>query len=240
MAAQGIIKRGMRWQVGSGNKIRVWRDKWVPRPSTYKVLTPEKQTSKDALVCELINRASNEWDIDVLCQWFLPKDRDAILGISLSTTSTSDRLVWAENKSGKFIVKSTYTLALEEQKKSDMAECSNAMARRMLWKEIWKLHLPQKIKHFTWKASQDILTSKENLAKRKIMLDGVCELCERGIETTGHTLWFCEHAKEVWKCSKLALPFEISATWKFLDVFEELLRCEHLRPGLLELFIAIY
>ena len=228
MAAQGIIKRGMRWQVGSGNKIRVWRDKWVPRPSTYKVLTPEKQTSKDALVCELINRASNEWDIDVLCQWFLPKDRDVILGIPLSTTSTSDRLVWAENKSRKFIVKSTYTLALEEQKKSDMAEYSNGMARRMLWKAIWKLHLPQKIKHFTWKASQDILASKENLAKRKIMLDGVCELYERGIETTGHTLWFCEHAKEVWKCSKLALPFEILAMWKFLDVFEELLRCEHL------------
>ena len=50
----------MRWQVRSGNKIRVWRDKWVPRPSTYKVLAPEKQTSKDAWVCELINRASNE------------------------------------------------------------------------------------------------------------------------------------------------------------------------------------
>ena len=76
----------------------MWRDKWVPRLSTYKVFTPEKQISKDALVCELIYRASNEWDIDLLCQWFLPEDRDAILGIPLSTTSTSDRLVWAKNK----------------------------------------------------------------------------------------------------------------------------------------------
>ena len=130
MAAQGIMKRGMRWQVGSGNKIRVWRDKWVPRSSTYKVLTLEKQNLKDALVCELINRASNEWDIDILSQWFLPEDRDAILGIPLSTTSTNDRLVWAENKSGKFTVKSVYFLVLEEQKKSGMAECSNGMARR--------------------------------------------------------------------------------------------------------------
>ena len=129
MAAQGIIKRGMRWQVGSRNKIRLWRDKWVPRPSTYKVLTPE-QTSKDAMVCELINRASNEWDIDILSQWFLPEDRDAILGIPLSTSSTNDRLVWAENKSEKFTVKNAYFLALEEQKNSGLAECSNSMARR--------------------------------------------------------------------------------------------------------------
>ena len=87
MVVQGIIKRGMRWQVGSRSKIRVWRDKWVPRLSTYKVLTLEKQTSKDAVVCELINRASNEWDIDILSQWFLPEDRDAILGIPLSTSN---------------------------------------------------------------------------------------------------------------------------------------------------------
>ena len=53
-----------------------------------------------------------------------------------------------------------------------------------------------------------------------------------GIETIGHTLWFYKHAMDVWKCSKLALPFEISATWKFLDVVEGLLRCEHLRPRL--------
>ena len=184
---KGIIKRGMRWQVGSGNKIRLWRDKWVPRLSTYKVFTPEKQISKDALVCELINKVSNEWDIGLLCQWFLLEDRDAILGIPVSTTSTSDRLVWAENKCGKFTVKSAYTLALEEQKKSNMVDCSNDMARRKLWKAIWKIHLPQKIKHFTWKANWDILASKENLAKRKITLDRVCELC----------LWFCEHAKEV-------------------------------------------
>ena len=130
MAAQGIIKRDMRWQVGSGNKIRVWRDKWVPRPSTYKVLTAEKQTSKDALVCELINRASNEWDTDILSQWFLPEDRDAILGIPLSTSNTNDRLVWVENKSEKFTVKNAYFLALEEQKKSGLAECSNSMVRR--------------------------------------------------------------------------------------------------------------
>ena len=91
MVAQGVIRKGMRWQVGSGNKIRVWRDKWIPRPSSYKVISPDFQNSKDALVCELINRASNEWDIDKLSQWFISEDRDTILGIPLSSSNTSDR-----------------------------------------------------------------------------------------------------------------------------------------------------
>ena len=81
MAAQSIIQRGMRWQVGDGNKIWVWHDKWVPRPSTYKVITAEKLESSNALVCELINRATKEWNKDKLDRWFLPEDREAILSI---------------------------------------------------------------------------------------------------------------------------------------------------------------
>ena len=56
MAAQSIVQRGIRWLVGNGNKIRVWHDKWIPKPCTYKVISSEKPNSTNALVCELINR----------------------------------------------------------------------------------------------------------------------------------------------------------------------------------------
>ena len=115
-----------------GNEIRVWGDKWIPRPSTYKVTTLERPSSKDALVCELINRDTKEWDRVKIEQWFLPEDRDEILSIPLSTTSNRDRVIWAENRSGKFSVKSAYILVLEEQKQSAMADCSNGAARRRL------------------------------------------------------------------------------------------------------------
>ena len=76
MAAQGVIRRGMRWQVGNGTKGRVWHDKWIPRPSTYKVLTLERPNSRNALVCELINRATGEWNMEKINSWFLPEDRE--------------------------------------------------------------------------------------------------------------------------------------------------------------------
>ena len=160
------------------------------------------------------------------------------MGIPLSSTNTSDRLVWAGTKNGKFTVKSAYTLALEELKLSEHAECSNGVARRKLWKTIWNLNIPQKIKLFAWKACRNIPASKENLAKRKITPDGVCELCGRE-ESIGHILWLCDHAMEVWNSSKFAFPFEFSAKGTFLDVVECLQRCEHHRPGLLEQFTSV-
>ena len=43
----------------------------------------------------------------------------------------------------------------------------------------------------------------------------------------------------VWMSSKLVLPFEISPSWKFLDVVENLQRWEKTCPGLLEKVIMV-
>ena len=175
----------------------------------YKVLTPERPDSKNALVWELINRATGEWNMDKLNCWFHPDDREAIMSIPLSTNDTNDRLIWAKNRSGKFTVKSTYVLALKEQQHMAMGDCSNGLVCKKTWKAIWHLNVPQKIKHFAWKAGRDILATKMNFAKRKITPNGVCELCGQDEETVCHLLWFCDHAKEVWTTSKFVLPFEI-------------------------------
>ena len=37
--------------------------------------------------------------------------------------------------------------------------------------------MPNKVKHFAWKACRNILDTKENLWRRNITNDGVCESC---------------------------------------------------------------
>ena len=61
MAAQGVVKRGTRWQIGSRESVQVWCDKWIPKPSSYNVVTCEDACPNVALVCDLINKASIEW-----------------------------------------------------------------------------------------------------------------------------------------------------------------------------------
>ena len=68
-------------------------------------------------------------------------------------------------------------LALEEKLHDTKADCSDELVRRRIWKSIWQMKTPQKIKHFSWKASWDILASKSSLAQQKIISDGTCDLC---------------------------------------------------------------
>ena len=40
------------------------------------------------------------------------------------------------------------------------------------------------------------------------MIDNpTCEACGLGVESSGHVLWDCEKAKEIWKL--LGIPFEV-------------------------------
>ncbi|XP_050242110.1 uncharacterized mitochondrial protein AtMg00310-like [Quercus robur] len=35
------LKEGTRWRVGNGKRIHIWDDRWMPNPSTYKVISPQ-------------------------------------------------------------------------------------------------------------------------------------------------------------------------------------------------------
>ena len=45
-------------------------------PDQVHVLTLERPNSRNALVCELINRATGEWNMEKINNRFLPEDRE--------------------------------------------------------------------------------------------------------------------------------------------------------------------
>lgn len=51
-----------------------------------------------------------------------------------------------------------------------------------VWKSIWKIRTLQKIKHFIWRAVNDSLSTKQNLARRQIPVDETCSLCEANFD----------------------------------------------------------
>ena len=40
MCAQPHIKYGLRWRLGNGERIWIWSDRWMPKPSTFMVSSP--------------------------------------------------------------------------------------------------------------------------------------------------------------------------------------------------------
>ena len=69
---------------------------------------------------------------------------------------------------------------------------------------MWSLLVPHKIRHFVWRSCRDILPTKTNLIRWKLLQDDICDECRNKEKTPNHVLWNCQKARENWQCSKVA------------------------------------
>jgi hypothetical protein len=53
-----LLKKGLIWRVGNGQSIRIWRDAWIPRPTTYKPVSSKRRCIL-RFVSELIDQFGN-------------------------------------------------------------------------------------------------------------------------------------------------------------------------------------
>ena len=200
LSAREVIKRGTRWVIGNGRRVNVWNDRWIPVADTYKVISPKVQfRGGEERVVALIDEESRRWNEDIIRTSFLPHEAEVILGIPLSPMAPEDSQIWTKMPNGIFSVNNAYKVAYKMLKEANSenlnAGCSNCSRMQALWKDIWSLKCPSKIKHFIWRACRNILPTKSGLKKRKIITDDKCDICgER--ETSGHILWSCTTAKD--------------------------------------------
>ena len=83
-----------------------------------------------------------------------------------------------------------YHIAKEiARQEAGMEECSREVYVSLVWRHLWKLHLPNKIKVFGWRVCQNVLPTRENLARLKVIVDDSCECCKGNLESVLHALW---------------------------------------------------
>ena len=70
--------------------------------------------------------------------------------------------------------------------------------QKNFWKSLWQLRVPNKIKHFVWRACNDALLTKENLHRRHVMDSDTYDLCREHSEDIVHALWLCKEITCVW------------------------------------------
>ena len=158
---------------------------------------PYNRLFAEAKVSELINKELGVWDVNILNFFLREEEVRTIQLIPLNSTHQADKMIWSGTKNGFFLVPSTYHLA-KETKERKMTKCSMGMYRSEVWKMIWRLSVPNVEKVFLWGACHDILPTRENLRKRKIVEDPLCPICGLEPETTCHVLWECPAARDVW------------------------------------------
>ncbi|KAL5803467.1 hypothetical protein ACOSQ3_031926 [Xanthoceras sorbifolium] len=105
--------------------------------------------------------------LELVQRCFDPEEANMILGIPLSLNPRLDSYCWNFDRNGFFSVKSAYRLALNLQG-SGVALSSNGP--HFLWKFLWNLNLPSKIKILSWKACKEIIPTRALLAKRVLLI----------------------------------------------------------------------
>ncbi|GLT76793.1 hypothetical protein SLA2020_484310 [Shorea laevis] len=128
-----LLQEGLMWRVGTGNSIRIWKDKWMPSPVSYMVQSPTRVLHPEARVCELMEVDSHGWNYPLIHAIFDPEDALKICSLPLSSHGQPDRLIWTGTSTGVFSVRSAYHLG-QELLQRDLGECSRASSSITIWK----------------------------------------------------------------------------------------------------------
>lgn len=164
LAASKVVERGSRWCIGNGESVQIWKDRWIPNPDSFRVISPVGAHSGMERVSSLLDIERRGWDVERVRNTFISHEAEVILSIPISVGLLADSLLWAGTPNGKFTVKSAYKVAQKVLKENlrRVEEGGNSDNSRMkaIWKTVWRLNCPNKIKHLLWRACKNILPTK--------------------------------------------------------------------------------
>ena len=142
-------------------------------------------------------------------------------------------MIWPFNSSGVYFVKSS-TKCLEKETNLLAPRSSHAQDND-IWKRIWRLSVPNKVRNFPWHSCHNAIPIKQCLWKRKILSDDICEQCRSSSETIRHTLWGCLKIAEVWEALQ---GFKFQQLHNFTS-FRDLVGFVHMEGKNLELMAMV-
>ena len=164
LAAKLVIKKGARWVVDDGRSIKIWEEKWIPSTVSGRIITPRTSMGSGVKLASLIVQEKVEWDVALIRCTFLPHEAEAILSILINPMNPSNSQIWAKSPNGIFTIKSAYIIAskylVDIKGRKESPGCFDNSKTIAIWKVIWNLQCPNKVKHFMWRACRNVHPTK--------------------------------------------------------------------------------
>ncbi|XP_062147743.1 uncharacterized protein LOC133856702 [Alnus glutinosa] len=216
MSAKGLLQ-GLIWRIGEGRSIKIWQDRWLPTPTSYTVQSHHRVIPDSCIVSMLIDHEVCGWNSGLITEIFNPEEAKVIVTLPLCPTLPPDRLVWRGTTNGIFSVRSAYHMGMEV-KVRDNGSTSKEVGGHKVWSTIWRLGVPNNVKKFMWRACNDLLPTKQNLHRRKIVENESCPCCCRDADI--HALWNCPAAQDVWGGGTLIFQKTVFVGETFMQLVE--------------------
>ncbi|MBA0640340.1 hypothetical protein Goklo_023288, partial [Gossypium klotzschianum] len=135
--SKGLLKSGMCWRVGSGSRISIWNDVWVPGLEDGR-LHGNGLGQHYNLVSALLDQYSREWKEEIITHIMSADEASKVLSIPLSCHWLEDKQAWRGESSGEYSVQSEYKLLLAECTQEDES-LEHAFRDCQAVKEIWSM-----------------------------------------------------------------------------------------------------
>jgi hypothetical protein len=93
--SQVVVRRGLRWRLGNGNSINVWKHPWLRNDNYTHVTTTMMVGREDMRVAELVNYETGTWNTDLIQQMFTHRDVAEITRLPLNLLNQEDAPIWS-------------------------------------------------------------------------------------------------------------------------------------------------
>jgi hypothetical protein len=197
MANWDVFQKYIVFEVGKGDKVRFWHDKWCGDRSLKDDFPHLFEYSRDreALIDSLFSRSNgvetrewqfqfvrnfNDWEVDMVAAFF------SLIHSKAPVHEADDVIKWSLKKNGTFDIRSFYHAI--------RGSGSNGFP----WKGIWGVKVPRRVAFFVWTAAWGNILTCDNLRSRGIVMVGWCCLCRCSGENVAHLLLHCPMARELW------------------------------------------
>jgi len=110
LKARKVLEMGCRWNIGDGNKVKIWGSKWLPRQNASRIITAPRLLGPDSYVSDLIDPIERKWRVELVQNIFLPLQAIDIMSIHMATEAHADYVIWEPETDGVFLVRMAYRL----------------------------------------------------------------------------------------------------------------------------------
>ncbi|XP_015946638.1 uncharacterized protein LOC107471660 [Arachis duranensis] len=188
-----FLLRNGRWLIGNGSKVRIEEDRWIMNMDKNVII----RNNDIKFVKDLIVEGEG-WNMNKLRMYFDGALVDKIIRTPVSLFGREDKFSWPFRSDGMYTIKSGYHVARSEGSLGSNNNPSTSDDFRLLWQEIWKLRVSQKIRTFLWRASHNILPVFGNLFNKRVTNTPLCPICLQEPETIEHALLLCPWTRAAW------------------------------------------
>jgi hypothetical protein len=197
-----VLTLGCRWRIGDGSTIKVMSDPWLKGVGKGWVQAPQNQGVYDLRVSNLMLDGVKKWDQHIILQLFSYDAAQEILEVPLFDMVKEDGLVWKEDNSGKYTVKTGYRLLMREKSERNRRQVTAD------WNSVWKIRAPPRAKHLLWRICRDCLPTRFRLRQHYVQCPSICQLCQDEEEDTWHVLFGCIESRQCWTEAGLSAVIE--------------------------------